>query len=76
MAGRVTVEALDYHTHDGATYYEGDTYEVDAAAVDNLVAQRKAKVVESAPRAKALTSSKAGKLKPVKATKATARKKK
>lgn len=34
----VTVKALKYHTHEGKEYHEGDSYEVDASKVDNLIA--------------------------------------
>ena len=42
----VTVKSLKYHTADGEEHQEGDTYEVDASKVDNLVANGMAAPVE------------------------------
>ena len=42
----VTVKALKYHTTEGKEYQEGDTYDVDASKVDNLVANGMAAPVE------------------------------
>jgi len=42
----VTVKALKYHTAEGKEYQEGDTYDVDASKVDNLVANGMAAPVE------------------------------
>jgi hypothetical protein len=39
----VSVTALKYHTNKGQTYEAGDTYDVPAENVDNLVAQGMAK---------------------------------
>lgn len=39
MEGPVSVTARKYHTLRGVEHNEGDVYEVDAADVDNLVAQ-------------------------------------
>lgn len=36
---QVTVEAIKAHTNAGESYEVGDTYDVDEAAVDSLVAQ-------------------------------------
>ena len=66
MADKVTIEALESHTHAGKAYDAGDTYDVDAADADNLLVQGKAKVADLTRRVrvKALKSSKSGKLKP------------
>jgi hypothetical protein len=40
---KVKVEALEYLTHDGKEYQEGDTFSVSNDLADSLVAQRKAK---------------------------------
>jgi hypothetical protein len=68
---KVTVEALKYHTTAGEEYQVGDTYQVDEAAVENLTAQGMAvrvdRVAHAREQAKALTSSKTGELKPLKA---------
>jgi len=42
----VTVKALKYHTAEGKEYQEGDTYDVDASKVDNLVTQGMVALVE------------------------------
>jgi len=51
---KVSVTALKYHTHGGEAHEEGDAYDVDAADVDNLVAQGMAKPTHevAAPTAK------------------------
>jgi hypothetical protein len=49
----VKVEALKYHTNAGEAYDVGDTYDVDEAAVDNLVHQGMAVRVDRAAVAKA-----------------------
>lgn len=50
---KVKVEALKFHSNSGADYQVGDTYEVDEAAVDNLVNQGMAVRVDRAAVAKA-----------------------
>jgi len=53
MSDKVKLEALEYHTHDGKEYQEGDTYSVAPEVAESIVAQRKAKVVDEAkPAAK------------------------
>jgi hypothetical protein len=42
-AKKVSVTALKFHTLDGTDHAEGDTYDVDADQVENLVAQGMAK---------------------------------
>ncbi len=42
----VTVEATEYHSHDGKFYDVGDTYELEEGLVENIVGQRKARVVD------------------------------
>lgn len=49
----VTVESIEWHTHDGKTYPVGATYEAPADLVDSLVVQGKAKPVEKAKPAAA-----------------------
>jgi len=39
MSETVTVTALKFHTHQGAAYVEGESYDVAVEDVDNLVAQ-------------------------------------
>jgi len=43
----VTVKALQDHTTFGTAYKVGDTYEIDAALVDSVVAQGKAAPVHA-----------------------------
>ena len=49
MADTVSVTTLRYHTHAGAEHHEGDVYDVDAANVDNLIAQGMAKRTTEPP---------------------------
>lgn len=49
MSDRVTVTALRTHTHDGKEYQEGDTYEVEAEALENLRVLRMAVPSDQVP---------------------------
>lgn len=51
-----TVEALQYHTHQGVDHQAGEQYDVDELSADNLVVQGKAKRVDSGASAPARPS--------------------
>jgi hypothetical protein len=71
---KVKVEALKYHTNAGEAYEVGETYEVDEAAVDNLVHQGMAVRVDRAAVAKAESKAAEKAAKPSARAKAKARK--
>jgi hypothetical protein len=67
----IPVQTLKYHTHDGASYDEGDTYQAHAAAVENLTAQGLVAVVDpKAPKTAAAVPAKAAKTPAKKSAKA------
>lgn len=68
-APKVSVKALQLHTHQGAEYQPGDTYDVDAEHVESLIVQGKAAPVspEDVAPASAQKASRAGSSTEVKA---------
>jgi hypothetical protein len=69
----VTVEATEYHTHDGREYQVGDIYELPEHLVESVTGQRKVKVVEPGTASKKAPA-KAAKLAPKTASKKKGRK--